>query len=217
MDVIIPAHNEETSIQQTIQSVKDSLKFIEHQVIVVCDACTDNTFELSKKYADVAIKVNNKNIAKTRNAGVKYSKYDTLLFIDADTQISEHAVREGLRILKDPQYSVVGVTWDHCDKIVQHIINGYMRFTGTAAGYFLMCRKSQFIPFPPSTSTEDVVFCHNMQRFGKTYLMKNSDVVSSDRRFVNNGNVKTLLNYINLENVVMLILNYLKFIFGIVN
>ena len=46
---IIPAHNEEKYIEKTLKSIKNS-DINNYEIIVVCDNCTDKTYDLSKKY-----------------------------------------------------------------------------------------------------------------------------------------------------------------------
>ena len=49
LSIIIPAHNEEKYIEKTLKSIKNS-DINNYEIIVVCDNCTDKTYDLSKKY-----------------------------------------------------------------------------------------------------------------------------------------------------------------------
>ena len=80
LTVIIPAYNEEKYIQRTLQSIKD------FEVIVVCNGCNDNTFNVSKKYTENVVILKEANVMKAKNKGASLSKYNKLIFLDADTK-----------------------------------------------------------------------------------------------------------------------------------
>ncbi|PIN95119.1 glycosyl transferase [Candidatus Pacearchaeota archaeon CG10_big_fil_rev_8_21_14_0_10_30_48] len=81
---IIPAYNEE----KTIGNV---LKVMEHhplvyETIVIDDGSSDNTKKIVKKYKNVKLLVNKKNIGKTHSLlrGINYAKKDIVMLIDSD-------------------------------------------------------------------------------------------------------------------------------------
>jgi len=86
ISIIIPACNEENYIEKTLDSIFKQ-NFRKYEIIVVCNGCTDNTFEKVKLKADKVLNFSWRNIAKARNEGVKVAKYDKLVFLDADTRL----------------------------------------------------------------------------------------------------------------------------------
>jgi len=92
ISIIIPAHNEEKLISKTLSSIRDSSSK-NYEIIVVCDSCSDNTFKISKKYAKKVFNVNFKNTPRSRNYGAKVAKGKILIFLDADTTISQNYLK----------------------------------------------------------------------------------------------------------------------------
>ena len=82
--VIIPAHNAAKTIEKTIASIK-SQSFTDYEIIVICDACEDNTVDIVAHCPNVRHKVvNNHTDGLTRNVGIDMAQGEYLLFIDAD-------------------------------------------------------------------------------------------------------------------------------------
>ncbi len=75
ISVIIPAHNEAAYIEQYMQSII-SQKEKYDEIIVVCDACTDNTNVKTKKYTNKILTINAQNVSfatkKERQTRVPY-------------------------------------------------------------------------------------------------------------------------------------------------
>jgi glycosyltransferase involved in cell wall biosynthesis len=207
VSIIIPAHNESEQIEPTLKAIHNVFGSKDHEIVVVCDACTDDTFEKAEPYADKIINVENKNIAKTRNDGAKIAKGELLLFIDADTRITAESINQSLTAISDPKVAVVGSYWkpnpdenvDHTDFFVG-LVNWYAHLANVSPGAFIMCRRSQFIPFPEDATIEDVVFCKKMHRHGKVHLL-DTNLTTSMRRLEKNGLWQTLIHYISWETV----------------
>ena len=49
--IIIPAHNAAEYIRKGLDSIK-SQSYKDYELIVVCDACTDNTEAIAREYTD---------------------------------------------------------------------------------------------------------------------------------------------------------------------
>ena len=81
--IIIPAHNEEKSIAKALESIKIQT-FTDYEVIVVCDACEDNTKAVAESYGAKVIEVNCHSSGGARNAGLDQAVGDWVLFCDAD-------------------------------------------------------------------------------------------------------------------------------------
>ncbi len=93
ISVIIPACNEEMYLKETIESVRKQDH--EHEIIVVCDGCTDKTPEMAKFLADkFVILKERRGPGFAKNEGEKLAKYDKLVFLDADTKLTENTIKE---------------------------------------------------------------------------------------------------------------------------
>ncbi len=95
ISVVIPAYNEAKCIVDTLDKVKNFLKnnFDNFEIIVVDDKSTDATLSILKQQSGLRLIRNLKNHGKgyTVAKGIKFSKGEWVLFMDADssTDVSE--------------------------------------------------------------------------------------------------------------------------------
>ena len=96
--VIVPAHNSAEYIRKCLRSVK-AQTFKDYELIVVCDACTDNTAQVAIGYADRVITTNHGMDGLARNAGIDAAAGKWLMFLDDDDWwIHEYVLQEIHRI-----------------------------------------------------------------------------------------------------------------------
>lgn len=81
--VIIPAHNEEDIIRKPLESIK-AQTFTDYEVIVVCDACIDNTKQVAEEYGAKVLEIDVHNSGGARNIGLDVAQGEWVLFCDAD-------------------------------------------------------------------------------------------------------------------------------------
>lgn len=81
--VIIPAHNEQAVISRALSSI-EAQSFKDYEIIVVCDACTDNTKEIAELYGAKVIEIDAHSSGAARNAGLDNANGEWILFCDAD-------------------------------------------------------------------------------------------------------------------------------------
>lgn len=81
--IIMPAHDAEDRIRVALESIKKQV-FKDYELIVVCDACTDNTEEIAKSYGAITKTVDFKQDGYTRNAGIDIAQGEWALFMDDD-------------------------------------------------------------------------------------------------------------------------------------
>ncbi len=106
---IIPAHNEEDGIEETLLSLIDQTYKIE-EIVVACDNCSDGTEaiveRISRDYPSISYfsTVNNKSKkAGAMNqafAKIKDEEWDALFHADADTIFYENSLEEAVKELK---------------------------------------------------------------------------------------------------------------------
>lgn len=103
VSVVIPAFNEEKSIEHVISTVKKVKQIT--QIIVVDDGSTDNTSQIVSKLDDVTLIKHNVNKGKgsAMKTGLKQVLNDVVLFLDADlSQINKIQVESIIKpILND--------------------------------------------------------------------------------------------------------------------
>ncbi|MGQ4832397.1 MAG: glycosyltransferase [Candidatus Asgardarchaeia archaeon] len=92
ISVIIPTYNEEKNIKRLLTALnKQTLPREEYEIIVVDGHSTDRTFEIARKYADVAILQGDSLAADgARNEGAQIAKGKILAMTDADTIPPKH-------------------------------------------------------------------------------------------------------------------------------
>ena len=88
ISIVIPAYNEEKYLATTLENIKNQ-EFKSYEIIVVCNGCTDKSFNIAKKYADKVFNLKESNVSKARNFGANNAKYNKLVFLDADVLIDE--------------------------------------------------------------------------------------------------------------------------------
>jgi cellulose synthase/poly-beta-1,6-N-acetylglucosamine synthase-like glycosyltransferase len=95
---LIPAHNEASSIEATIEGMLAQTRRADNTVIV-CDNCTDDTFELASKYAGEGITVVRTIDNTHKKSGALNWAWrtfaqdaDMVITLDADTVMPENAV-----------------------------------------------------------------------------------------------------------------------------
>jgi len=107
--VLVPAHNEEATIGQTITS---ALKQAD-RVLVVADNCTDGTVTAARAAGAEVIETvgNTDKKAGALNHGMPFVDSEFVLVMDADTELGESFVEVALDRLTDPSIGAVGGTF----------------------------------------------------------------------------------------------------------
>jgi glycosyltransferase involved in cell wall biosynthesis len=152
LSFILPAHNEEALLGQTLQTLRASASTLNvpFEIIVVDDDSTDNTAAIAISLADRVVSVKLRQIAAVRNAGAREARGDVLVFVDADTLVPPgplHAVMKELA-----RGAVGGGAWVEIDTkapllarlFTQVVCACYGGLAGLAGGCFLFARRSAF-------------------------------------------------------------------------
>lgn len=90
--IAIPAHNEAEHIALTLRSVRDSIAHLGESalVVVVADACTDETVTLAKDFADAVLPISARDVGTARAAAADWLLAQGVQWIactDADTLV----------------------------------------------------------------------------------------------------------------------------------
>ena len=67
--IIVPVHNSATFMQKCLESVT-SQTYRDFELIVVCDACTDDSWRVAMEYADNVLFTDFGNDGPPRSAGL---------------------------------------------------------------------------------------------------------------------------------------------------
>jgi cellulose synthase/poly-beta-1,6-N-acetylglucosamine synthase-like glycosyltransferase len=106
ISVLLPAHNEEKVIADTIKSLLASEYKGKIEVIVINDGSTDNTEgvvkEMQKKDKRIRLfRTNHVGKSRALNFGATKARYDYLLFLDADSVVEKQTIKEIVKPLQD--------------------------------------------------------------------------------------------------------------------
>jgi glycosyltransferase involved in cell wall biosynthesis len=196
LSIIIPAHNEQDYIEETLKSIKSD-NFKDYEIIVVCDDCTDKTIKISKKYTKKVIPTKqNYGPGLAKNKGVEFAKGNKLIFLDADTRITPNtlnAINKTLDLYPD----IVGTCrikptnniFKH--KIFYTLKNKLLCPFGVSNG-IIFCTKNIFKKyggFPHIKKGEDGMFLRKIKR-DNGFIMLNNYVLSSTRRYDKKGYIR---------------------------
>lgn len=105
ISVVIPAYNEEQDITKTTEEIKNFLKnnFDNFEIIIIDDCSTDRTLEIIKSIDGVRVLRNLKNHGKGYSVakGVRASRGELILFMDADNSTKIIELANFLSVIKD--------------------------------------------------------------------------------------------------------------------
>jgi len=111
ISIVIPAWNEEETLKGTVESVVKS-KYPIKKVIIVDDCSTDSTLEiakkLEKKYKNVKVLHNEKNLGKagSLNRGIKYTDTELVAVIDCQSYLEKDSISKLIGFFDDPEVGV---------------------------------------------------------------------------------------------------------------
>jgi glycosyltransferase involved in cell wall biosynthesis len=103
--VVVPAFNEEETIEKFIENLKEALKAVEekYEIIVVDDGSSDKTYSISSGILGVKVVKHpyNKGNGAAVKSGIVEAKGKNIVIIDADGQHDPKHVPEMLRLLNE--------------------------------------------------------------------------------------------------------------------
>ncbi len=201
LSVIIPACNEENYLKETIESVKkQNLKSCE--IIVISDGSLDKTDKISAEYADKFLRLEKRQgPAAAKNAGARIARGEILVFLDADTHMTERVLEEIEKVCKN---NVVGTCQispsknSFKNKMFMTLKNHLLCPLGVSNG-ILFCTKKTFDEYggynPLLKKREEGDFLRKIKSSGNFIILKNK-VISSTRRFDQLGYSKVISYWI---------------------
>ncbi len=99
VSVVIPCYNQAHFLGEAIESVL-AQSYPHLEIVVVDDGSPDNTEEVAARYPGVRyVRQENQGLAAARNTGLRHSRGDYLVFLDADDRLLPEAVEAGLEHL----------------------------------------------------------------------------------------------------------------------
>ena len=205
ISIIIPTLNEEKLIAQTLKQFDcDIKKKFALEIIVSDGGSTDTTLEIARSYADKIITHNEtskQNIARGRNRGATVSNGNVLVFLNADTLLSDvesffsnimieinkdhiAAIAYPVKVFKNEEIK--------SDKVFHFFYNNYVRFLnkffmGMGRGECHVINRNSFLVTggynENLTAGEDFELYKRMKRLGKILFLKKCIIYESPRRY----------------------------------
>jgi cellulose synthase/poly-beta-1,6-N-acetylglucosamine synthase-like glycosyltransferase len=148
---IIPAHDEAAEIAATIDvlhAAADALR-LAHEVVVVADACGDDTAAIARHHGARVACVDHRQIAAARNSGAGLAQGEWLVFVDADTHVDAPLLRAALAALQSGAVGggatvrLRGATRPS-QRAAVRLLGHAFRATGIAPGCFIFCTRAAF-------------------------------------------------------------------------
>ncbi len=189
---VVPAFNEERLIGPTLRAIQSAAIAAgePYEVIVADDASSDGTATVAASLGARVVQVSHRQIAATRNAGARHAKGEYLIFVDADTLVSEAVLRAALQALRGgaigggaavqlegriPAYA----------KLLQRPGVWLFRVTHLAAGCFLFCTRQAFEAIGGFDETlygaEEIALSRALGRRGRFVVLREA-VTTSGRK-----------------------------------
>lgn len=190
LSFIVPAHDEEASIEAVVRSISAAAGSVRHEIIVVDDASSDRTAELAVRAGARVVHVELRQIAATRNAGARVASGSTFVFVDADTLIGADVVTGLQRAIASGAIGGgAGIRFDEPTprwiKLVLPVslwLARRMRITG---GCFLFASRAAFEAVGGFDETlfaaEEIRLCRALRSQGELVILRET-VLTSGRK-----------------------------------
>jgi glycosyltransferase involved in cell wall biosynthesis len=183
--IIIPAFNEAAYLGSALASVKNAQSSFAHQtgeIIVVDNNSTDQTPQIAKSFGVTVVFEPVNQISLARNRGAQAAKGKYLIFLDADTALSEQLLRKTLELLDSGKIAGGGTLLDHSSaeplkvKRLIQLWNLISRFRNLAAGLYLFCLKQAWQDIGGFDETvyiaEELIFSKQLKKWAKKHNMR---------------------------------------------
>lgn len=185
---MVPAHNEAANIQGCVAAILQAAP--EAEVIVVADACSDETAELARASGARVVEVEHRHIAATRNAGGRAASGETIFFVDGDTRVTASVVRAACLALEGgaagggalfrfdrpvPFYAVVA----------EKLAGLFCLVAQMSGGCILFCTRATFERLGGFNTElyagEELDFAHRVKKLGRFRVVPHA-VITSGRK-----------------------------------
>ena len=174
MTLLIPAYNEEATIERKIRNAL-ALDYPKGQleILIVADGCTDATCEIVRRHDVRLLEIPRGGKANALNRGAAEATGDILVMTDANVELAPDALRVLARAFADPQ--VGGVSgrkqaivrkgadttevgenlywrWDQWQKTLESAIGSIFAADGT----LYAIRRSLYVPIDDPAQADDI-------------------------------------------------------------
>lgn len=177
--VIIPAYNEAAWLPKSLSALEKAMESIGQrgEIIVVDNNSSDQTTMVAKSYGAKVIFEAKNQISRARNAGARIATGRYLIFLDADSLISPHLLKQALENLDGGACCGGGtlVTFDRptglFTKLILNFWTGISKQFKLAAGSFIYCLHEAFDEIGGFSkylyAGEEIRFSQDLKKWGR--------------------------------------------------
>ena len=215
VSIVIPAHNEEDSIANTLKAVC-AQKYPDFEVIVVDNASSDKTSEIAKTFPVKVVREDRKGLLFAREAGRLAATGEIIANVDADCRPKETWLSKNVVYFSDPKIVAVSGPYNYYDgsrffrftslflqKTLYVFMNNVLNNThrgGVLIGGNNLIRASVLKKAGGYDTSlafygEDTNTAKRVSKFGKIIFHRNCVMKTSARRFKKEGFLNISLKY----------------------
>ncbi|MDO8840852.1 glycosyltransferase family 2 protein [Methanocalculus sp.] len=211
ISIIVPTYNEESNIEQCLQSLsKQTIPRSEYEIIVVDGNSKDRTREIAEQYADMVFIQTSKKVGGARNDGAIASHGDIIATTDADCIIPPDWIARIMAGFSDPAVVQLYGLVEPIEPGIRHKISLALANTFSRLGYYthtlyytLGCntafRREAFFEagmYRTIDAGDDLEIARRMREIGRVKLDGKLRVSFSMRRYVQFGTLKSLYEWL---------------------
>jgi glycosyltransferase involved in cell wall biosynthesis len=206
ISVIIPAHNEEDYLEQTLAALNRQ-DYPAVEIIVVANGCEDRTAEVARGRCHRLIVLSQKSLGVARNLGARMAKGALLVFLDADTLLDP----DGLRIIaeKFSRNEAAGTVRGEPDskRLAYRMIYGLKNLTHRTrlhdgSSGVIICWRKHFVRLGGFDERlemrENSELIRRLKRFGRYRYIHATTAITSMRRYERRGVGRTVWLWLKL-------------------
>jgi glycosyltransferase involved in cell wall biosynthesis len=176
--IIIPAYNEEKWLTRTLPHLKQAMDMSEvsGEVIVVDNNSTDGTARVARRHNTRVVFEPVNQISRARNTGAGIAKGRYLIFLDADTFLSQILLKTALHDLSSGRFCGGGCLVDFDKPIspfsrkILDLWNWISITFNVAAGCFIYCLRDGFEAIGGFSekvyASEEIWFSNDLRSWG---------------------------------------------------
>ncbi|HEX9336078.1 MAG TPA: glycosyltransferase family 2 protein [Pseudonocardiaceae bacterium] len=164
--VVIPAHNEQHVIGRCLRALADGAAPGELDVIVVANACTDDTATLADSVRVIETPIAGK--AHALNLGDEQCRAYPRLYLDADIELTAAGVRDLVKALTatgalacapTPRLDLTNATWAtrRFHVVLERLIGDRTGLSGAGAYLLTEVAHRRVFPMPPDIIADDAL------------------------------------------------------------
>ena len=208
ISIIIPTLNEQDYLPRLLESIKKQ-NFSDYEIIISDAGSKDKTLEIAKDYGCLITKGGLP--AKGRNNGAKIAKGEILFFLDADTVLPNFFLEKSLQEFQLKKLDIASFTFGtHSkNKFFHTMLNFYNNMIIQLQNQLPYCaigvlvKKELFEKIhgyrEELTLSEDHDLARRAIAYGKFGIIGAGKIFVSDRRFVKDGWMTTIIKYLLSE------------------